>query len=137
MAKKRNEYPQRMHDAALLLYARGVLPKQIAQTLGVNRSTIFEWKKKEKWEDFLKEVDKLYRKRIAEDIISKKDRQMKLCDDIIRKFKGELKKPDTSFKPNDILQFMKHELHLMGEPEQTVELKQTLTALFKDMDLKE
>lgn len=120
-------------EEAFSLYAHNIPLTEISKRLKVGRDALYDWKKKYKWDERKKKITL-----IAEDIsditpAQIKSQQKREIREIIRKGMVKLKGKKAYIKPRDVIDAMKHELHLTGEAETSVEYKGGITLeVFKE-----
>lgn len=94
---------------------------QVARKFTVSRYSVYKWSKAFDWKERIKqtdlEVSKILKKKLEKAVINSKDDYRRLAKKIIDKFKEELEEGKIKIsKPQDIIETIKLDLLMMGEP---------------------
>jgi|TARA_R100001530_G_scaffold62534_1_gene45009 uncharacterized protein YjcR len=127
-----SKYNETTRTAVMKLFIAGVPAERIKNTTGVTTNTIYTWRKKYNWDQKKTKVDERVQEKVKETLADIKVRQHKILKGVISRFVENL--GDTDRKGNKLLKVnvnelvtaLKHELHLFGDAEITVNIDSTV-----------
>jgi len=126
------KYDKTVKENAFKLYALGIPMERIAKKVNISKPTLYKWKKQEKWGNRKNKITKQTIKKVNETITEIKTKQLNLIREIEDTFNKQMKL-GKNIKTSEIIQALKHELHLLGEAETSTEDKK-LIELIKKLD---
>ena len=109
-----------LRDKAFQLYASGIPKERVAKEIGISKLTLYRWIKKYAWTPRKKMIEAKVDRLQDENVIELKERQLKIARLIIQGCIKSYNDDKMDFKPKDLLDFLKHELHLRGEAEMSI-----------------
>lgn len=121
---------KKIRDKAFSLFAQDVPKERIAKSLNISKNSIYEWIKKYDWQKRKNKIIKRQEQKTDETLSDIKVRQQKLIRGILGKYIEKLNKDKVVVSTGDVERFLRLELHLAGESEESVDNK--VTVVFKD-----
>lgn len=115
-------------DEVFKLYSTGMPVQEIARNVGVSRNSIYRWRDKLGWEDRRATANKKAMEQVGETVSQIKQRQHLILKGIMNRFSEQLKVKDVKVSPNEMITALKHELHLFGEAEASIDTRKDITA---------
>ena len=117
------KYDKYLKEDAFKLFSLGRPMERIAKEVGISRTTLYDWKRTENWENRNNKLRANAIKEVNETLTDIKKRQHRIIKGVISRFVEQLKNKEVDVKASDIINTLKHELHLLGESETTTGFK--------------
>jgi transposase len=122
------KYDKSVREAVFQLFSLGKPIERIAKEIGISKVTIYKWKDEEDWDSRANKIRAKARKELNETLTDIKKRQHSILKGMIGDFVSRLKKGEAKVDTKDIINILKHELHLMGEAESSSRIEGELSA---------
>jgi len=122
------KYDKSVKEDTFKLFSLGKPIERIAKEIGISKTTIYKWKKEEDWDSRANKIKANAIKKVDESLTEIKERQHRLIKGSILRYAEQLKSKEVNIKASDIVNILKHELHLLGETESNIEISQNITA---------
>lgn len=116
------KYDKSIRDKAYSFYIAGEPVERFCKKIGISKRAFYDWKKKYGWEE---EKDRIQKKMLTESnetITDIKKRQHQIVKGIMSKYIQDLKAQKIDVSTSEIARIMSHELLLIGEATQKVEV---------------
>ena len=121
-------YKQEIRNEAFALFTQEKSIPEISKILGVTKTTLFNWKKADKWVERHEKIKKKALEKFNDDLSEVKLRQLRVVKAVLTKFAQRLlNDPKLKITYKDADAAMKHELLLIGEPTERIESKDAIT----------
>jgi len=117
------KYDKSVQEDAFKLFSLGKPMERIAKSLGISKQTLYEWKRKENWDSRANKIKANAIKEVDETITNIKKRQHQILKGVMGRFAEQLNNKEIDVKASDIINILKHELHLVGEAETSTDDK--------------
>lgn len=130
-------YDKSTRQAIFKLWTAGKPIEQINKKTGVSKTTIYKWRKQYGWDERNTEINKKVKEKVNESLAEMKAKQRNIIRGIQGRFIKQLRAETVDVTPAQVIDAMKHELHLMGEPETSTELtdkKSSLLEAIKELE---
>jgi len=111
------KYSMETRDKVFKLYATGEPIERLCKKIGISKTIFYKWMKKYDWKKRSSKIQEKVSEQVDETIAQIKKRQHELVRDILKSYKKQLKNGIFIFRTGEIVNIMKHELHLVGEAE--------------------
>jgi transposase-like protein len=127
-----SKYNETTRREVMKLFITGEPIERISKQTGVTKTTIYKWREKYKWDERKTTVDKRVQEKVNETLTDIKVRQHRILKGVIGRFVENLQETDrrgrTTLKVNvnELVTALKHELHLFGDAEITVNIDSTV-----------
>ena len=108
----KKEEREKKEKEARGLFANGMAMDRISKEIEVSDRTLTRWRKKYKWDDFKKEVDKKVSENLLETVSEMKERHIKIVKVSLGKFLENLKKDKIKVSASEAAKMLQHELDL-------------------------
>ena len=95
------------------------------------RATLSDWKKRYNWKEKRKEITKKAEDIIGENLAEVKARQLKVIKASIMNYVKAMKDGEVKVNPKDIVNLMKHELLLLGESTENININMSIEQRLK------
>ena len=117
------KYSKSTRESVFNLYAMGEPAERICKQVKVSKDTFYRWKKEDNWVKRRGQINEKALKVADETLTDIKKRQHAILKGVMSRFAEQLKNKEIDVKPSDIVHILRHELHLFGEADLTIEDK--------------
>jgi transposase len=115
------KYNKELRDKVFKLYASGEPVERIGKSLGISRTTLYNWKGKYNWEGRTEKIHKKVNEQLDETLTDIKKRQRQIIKATLAKYIKDLQAEKVDISASEIAKIMNHELLLVGEPTERIE----------------
>lgn len=117
------KYDKSLKENAFRLYSLGTPMERLAKQIKISKTTLYKWKEQDNWESRVNKIKANAIKEVDETITNIKKRQHQILKGVMARFAEQLNNKEVEVKASDIINILKHELHLVGEAETSTDDK--------------